>query len=102
MILILVIGRVETSFYVKNVKIIIEPLVTIVLNVARPIIWQEDVATIIRQSGKLKKIVGTGQPAITEALPKKCYNFKKFLFEKYSRLYKSLESRNGTKVTDEK
>ena len=38
---------------------------------------------IIRQSGKLKEIVGIGQPAIKEALPKKCYNCKKILFDKY-------------------
>ena len=37
---------------------------------------------IIRQSGKLKENVGIGQPAIKEALPKKCYNCKKLLFEK--------------------
>ena len=38
---------------------------------------------IIRQSGKLKEIVGIGQPAIKETLPKRCYNCKKLLFEKY-------------------
>ena len=38
---------------------------------------------IIRQSGKLKEIVGIGQPAIKETLPKRYYNCKKLLFEKY-------------------
>ena len=36
---------VETKFYMKIVKIIIEPLVTIVLNVSRLTIWQGNVAT---------------------------------------------------------
>ena len=44
-ILILVIEGVETKFYVKIVNIIIEPLVTIVLNVSRLTIMQRDVAT---------------------------------------------------------
>ena len=35
---------------------------------------------IIRQSGKLKEIVGIGQTAIKEALPKMCHNFKKKTF----------------------
>ena len=38
---------------------------------------------IIRQSGKLKEIVGIGQPVIKVALLKRCYNCKKLLFEKY-------------------
>ena len=40
---------------------------------ARPTIWQEDVAT--DHQGKLKEIVGIGQPAIKEDLPKKCYHY---------------------------
>ena len=60
-----------------------QPLVTIVSNVANLTIWQGNVATNIRQSGKLKEIVGIWQPAIKETLPKKCYNCEKLLFGKY-------------------
>ena len=45
---------------------------------------------IIRQSGKLKDIVGIGQPAIKEAFPKKCYNCKKLLIVKSRYLRNSI------------
>ena len=50
---------------------------------ARPTIWQEDVATHHQSIRKMKEIVAIGQPAIKEALPKKCCNCKTLLFEKY-------------------